>query len=100
MKKLFISSPMNGKTNEEIMEARNRAINLAERELKEPVEVIESFVPNATDPPLKCLARALELMADADIVVFTKGWSTARECFIEHECAEKYSLGVIITDGR
>ena len=99
MKKVFISCPMNGKTDEEILEARKRGTALAEKELKEPVEVIDSlFDPN--DKPLKLLAKALDLLADADAAVFTKGWGSARGCVIEHTCAEKYGIGYVITEGN
>ena len=40
MKKLFISQPMKGKTDEEILAVRAKAIESAERELGEPVAVI------------------------------------------------------------
>lgn len=43
MKKLFISQPMKDKTDEEILAVRAKAIESAERELGEPVEVIDSF---------------------------------------------------------
>ena len=43
MKKLFISQPMNGKTNEEIETVREKAIASATDMLGEPVEVIDSF---------------------------------------------------------
>ena len=43
MKKLFISQPMAGKTDEEIKETRKKAIEYAELLLGEKVEVIESF---------------------------------------------------------
>ena len=43
MKKLFISQPMRGKTNEEIMAVREKAIESAERELGEKVELGGTF---------------------------------------------------------
>lgn len=43
MKKLFISQPMRGKTEEEILAVRAQAIQTAERTLGEEVEVIDSF---------------------------------------------------------
>ena len=43
MKKLFISQPMAGKTDEDIKETRKKAIEYAELLLGEKVEVIESF---------------------------------------------------------
>lgn len=47
MKKLFISQPMNGKTNEEIETVREKAIASATDMLGEPVEVIDSFFKDA-----------------------------------------------------
>lgn len=43
MKKLFISQPMGGKTDEEILTERDVAIKAAEELLKELVDVIDSF---------------------------------------------------------
>jgi len=43
MKKLFISQPMNGKTDEEILRERNEAINIAKDIVGEEVEVLETF---------------------------------------------------------
>ena len=47
MKKLFISQPMRDKTNQEILSVREEAIKTVERELGEPIEVIESFFQDA-----------------------------------------------------
>ena len=43
MKKLFISQPMRGKTDEEILAVREKAIKAAEKLIGEPVEVIDSL---------------------------------------------------------
>lgn len=43
MKKLFISQPMRGKTDEEIFAERKNAIAGTEHYLNEEVEVIDSF---------------------------------------------------------
>ena len=43
MKRLFISQPMKGKTDEEILDAREKAIESAKKRLGEDVEVIDSF---------------------------------------------------------
>lgn len=47
MKKLFISQPMKGKTDEEILMERKAAIKEAEKLVGEPVEVIDSFFQSA-----------------------------------------------------
>lgn len=97
MKKLFISQPMRGKTDEEILAAREKAIKSAERNLGEPVEVIDSFFQNAPADarPLWFLGKSLELLSTADIAYFAKGWEDARDCRIENQCAIEYGIEVI-----
>lgn len=97
MKKLFISQPMKGKTDEEILEERQKAIKSAEKMVGEPVEVIDSFFQNAPADakPLWFLGKSLELLAGADIAYFTKGWQDARGCKIENTCAIEYGIPVI-----
>lgn len=97
MKKLFISQPMRGKTDEEILAERKKAIESAERNLGEPVEVIDSFFRNAPVDarPLWFLGKSLELLSTADIAYFAKGWEDARGCRIENQCAIEYGIEVI-----
>lgn len=99
MKKLFISQPMNGKTNEEILAVREKAIDSAKKNLGDDVEVIDSYFedynPENGCVPLKYLSKSLELLADADIAYFAKGWEDARGCRIENQCAIAYGIEVI-----
>lgn len=97
MKKLFISQPMRGKTNEEILATRNAAIESAERNLGEKVEVIDSFFQDAPvdTNPLWYLAKNIELLATADVAYFAKDWEKYRGCRIENECAIEYGIDVI-----
>ena len=97
MKKVFISQPMRGKTDEEILAERKKAIESAERNLGEPVEVIDSFFQNAPADarPLWFLGKSLELLSTADIAYFAKGWEDARGCRIENQCAIEYGIEVI-----
>lgn len=94
MKKLFISQPMRGKTDEEILAVREKAIKSAEEMIGEPVEVIDSFFQSAPADarPLWFLGKSLELLSDADIAYFAKDWQKARGCKIEHECAVEYGI--------
>ena len=97
MKKLYISQPMNGKTNEEILAVREKAIESAERNLGEKVEVIDSFFQDAPVDanPLWYLGKSIELLSTADVAYFAKGWEEARGCRIENTCAIEYGLDVI-----
>lgn len=97
MKKLFISQPMRGKTDEEILAVREKAIESAKRHFNEEVEVIDSFFQSAPAEakPLWFLGKSLELLSTADVAFFAKGWEDARGCRIEHECAIEYGIDTI-----
>ena len=97
MKKLFISQPMKGKSDEEILKERENAIKSAEELLEEPVELIDSFFQSAPADarPLWFLGKSLELLSIADIAFFAKGWEDARGCKIEHTCAVEYGITTI-----
>lgn len=83
MKKLFISQPMKGKTNEEIEAERAKAV------LNDDVEVIDSFFKDAPVDarPLWFLGKSIELLSVADAAYFAKDWDKYRGCKIEHTCA-------------
>lgn len=97
MKKLFISQPMRGKTDAEILAEREKAIASAEKHLGEKVEVIDSFFQNAPAEakPLWFLGKSLELLSTADVAYFAPGWEQARGCRIENTCAIEYGITVI-----
>lgn len=94
MKKLFISQPMRGKSDEEILATREQAIKEAQKLVGEPVEVIDSFFRSAPADakPLWYLGESLKLLALADVAYFAPGWQEARGCKIEHTCAVEYGI--------
>lgn len=94
MKKLFISQPMRDKTNEQIKEEREKAVEIAKQQLGEEVEVIDSFFEDAPHDtkPLWFLAKSLELLSTADAAFFAKGWEGYRGCRIEHKAALEYGI--------
>ena len=94
MKKLFISQPMRGKSDEDILTERKKAIESAEKVIGEPVEVIDSFFQKA---PVDAKATVVPwkisgTLAGADIAYFAEGWQDARGCRIEHTCAAEYNI--------
>ena len=94
--KLFISQPMRGKTDAEILAVRERAIEAAEKHLGEKCEVIDSFFGTSDmSHALEYLGESIKLMATADVVYFAKGWEEARGCRIENTCAIEYGIDVI-----
>lgn len=97
MKKLFISQPMRGKTNEEILQVRNEAIVIAHNITNDDIEVIDSFFEDAPvdAKPLWFLGKSIEMLSNADYVYFAEGWQNARGCIVEHYCAKEYGLTII-----
>lgn len=101
MKKVFISQPMNGKTDDEILAERQAIIELAKEDLGE-IEVIDSFFIEAPHDakPLWFLGKSFELLADADISYFADGWQSARGCKLEHDACEAYGINTVYVGFR
>lgn len=98
----FISQPMNGLSKNEILEKRNKVIQILN---SEGYEVIDSFfgdkfskdVPpeeNVVQIPVWFLSESLKKMSYCDTVYFCEGWKSARGCKIEHEVAKQYGLNI------
>lgn len=96
MKRIFISQPMRGKTDTEILNERFFAIAKAQVLIGEEFEVIDTFYtdfhPNAN--PLEYLARSIKDLATADIAIFIGDWKNYRGCRIEHLCAVEYGIDI------
>ncbi len=95
MKKLFISQPMRGRTDVEILKERELLIEAAKREHGdvEPLDSFFKFDPG-NGAPLAFLGESLKRLAEADIAVFAPGWENARGCRIEHICCEEYGIKI------
>ena len=91
--KIFLSQPMNGKTDEQIRTERKNIEVYLRYLFKKDIEIIDTVLDlEEGTHPLVYLGKSIELMADADIVCFMDGWRMARGCIIEHEAALRYNL--------
>lgn len=98
MKKLFISSPMKGLSEEDIKDLREDMRKIAEIVFDEEFEVIDSYIKE--DPPeninagLYYLGESLKKMAEADYYIgIDIGYDTDfHGCWIENEAAKKYGM--------
>ena len=104
MKKVMLSQPMNGKSDAEIAEMRNRAIQVLEEKGFEVVNTLFTDEWYSSEKmkergvvqiPLCFLAKSLENMSLCHAAYFCKGWENARGCKIEHEAAVAYGLEII-----
>lgn len=90
--KMFISQPMNGRTEEEIIKERRDIAKL----LPANCEMLDTLFDLDTDNPIMYLAKSIEKLAEADCVIFIPGWEDARGCKIEFEIAKAYGKVIVI----
>ena len=91
--KAMISQPMRGKIEEEILKVRNSIID----DLKlNGFEIINTLFDFGDKPAIFYLAKSIEAMSEADVVIFTPDWEEARGCRIEFEIAKEYGKRIII----
>lgn len=104
MNKAMISQPMAGKTDDEIVATRNKAISVLESKGFEIINTLftdewyskEQMVERGVvQIPLCFLAKSLENMSLCHAAYFCKGWENARGCKIEHDVAVAYGLNII-----
>lgn len=107
MMKAMISQPMAGKTDEEIVETREKAKAKLEELGYEFINTLftdewysrEAMAERGVvQVPLCYLAKSLENMSKCHAVYFCKGWKNARGCRIEHDAAVAYGLAVLYED--
>ena len=98
--KIFISIPMKGLSDEEIkknFDDIKYSLRLKYEDQYE-VEFLDSFVSEkcpAKNEPVWYLGKSLEVLADADIAYFAKGWNKAKGCRIENQAAYAYDITCI-----
>lgn len=100
MKKLFISQPMRGLTDEEILKTREEIRVRAEQVIGKPIQLINSFIeeyPGEINKsiPVWYLGKSIQFLSQADIAYFGGDWRNARGCKIEHEIADAYDIKII-----
>ena len=104
MKKAMISQPMRGKTEDEIVATREKAISALEEKGYKVVNTLftdEWYSKEKMEErgvvqiPLSFLAKSLENMSLCHAAYFCKGWENARGCRIEHEAAKAYGLEIL-----
>ena len=104
IKKAMVSQPMAGKTENEIVETRERAIKVLEEKGYKIINTLftDEWYSKAqmeqrgvVQIPLCFLAKSLENMSLCHAAYFCKGFEKARGCRIEHEAAKAYGLEII-----
>lgn len=94
--KYFISQPMAGLTDEEILVRRGQIIQLIKAmRPNENVEIIDSFTKSEEIQGrgrIAMLGDSIMKMYDADVAFFAKGWERSAGCKVEHEVCVQYQI--------
>lgn len=96
MKKLFVSVPMKGRTEEEIKASIKKMKKIAEAYEGEELELIDSYIednpPQNNNQAIWYLAKSLEKLANADIFIGIDDAWEWNGCFVESEVAGRYGI--------
>ena len=96
MKKLFISVPMKGRTEEEIKASIQMMKRIAEAYEGEELELIDSYVegnpPKNNHQSVWYLGKSLEKLSEADIFIGSDDDFDWSGCYIERITAIKYDI--------
>lgn len=104
MKKLFISVPMRGRTEEAIRKSIVKMHNAAEAIIGEKLKLVESYSPDnepfSKHEDVLMLGGAIQKMADADYVIgIAEDWNCAG-CGCEMDIARKYGIPTITLEAK
>ena len=96
MKKLFVSVPMKGRTEEEIRASIKKMHKIAEVFAGEELELIDSYVednpPGDNNQAIWYLGESLKKLAGADVFITISDHWSWDGCFIENQVAERYGI--------
>ena len=112
-KNIFISQPMSGKSEEEILATRQKEIEKIHQFFDadgEQVNIIDSYIDDATRNEFQgrmgdainwdiyWLSQSLQKLALADTIWLCDGWGHSKGCNVELECATQYGLDIVYSD--
>ena len=98
-KKLFISCPMKGRTEENIKKSMAKMHKIAETVFEQELDVIDTYIedepPVGIKPGIWYLGKSIEMMAEADyfIGVLSAG-RFGSGCSIETDVARSYGIPI------
>lgn len=100
-KKLFISCPMKGRTEENIRKSMEKLHRIAEVIFDQELEVIQSYIehtpPETTNQAIWYLGESIKKMADADYFIGVDSYGF-RGCYIELSVARNYNIPYYMID--
>lgn len=96
MKKLFISCPMKGRTEENIRKTMDKMHKIAEDMFEQELEVIPSYIednpPENTNAAVWYLGKSIQLLSEADYYIGVDCLYFFNGCMVENEVAREYGI--------
>ena len=96
MKKLFVSVPMKGRTEEEIRASIEKMKKIAEVYEGEELELIDSYIedtpPETNKQAIWYLGKSIEKLATADVFIGIDDAWEWNGCYVEREVAGRYGI--------
>lgn len=96
MKKLFISCPMNGRTEENIKKSMEKMHKIAEIVFDQELEVIDSYIeenpPENVNQGIWYLGKSIQRLSEADCFIgidYNEFW---KGCLMEAQIAQMYGI--------
>lgn len=98
--KVFVSQPMSGLTDAEIIAIREKVFGDYKADHPSAV-LMDSYTAikkrfgefhTYEHPNVAMLAAAIDILADSDVILFAKGWEKHRGCRIEDKVATYYDI--------
>lgn len=96
-KKLFVSLPMRGLTDEEIV-ARQEKLLEPYKDKYELMDTVSREDPPNPDNPVWYLGGSIQMLGDADLVIFASNWAEAPGCRIERMVCALYAIKYVEED--
>ena len=104
MKKLFVSVPMKGRTEDEIKASIQKMKKIAEIYEGEELELIDSYIednpPKDSKEAVWYLGESLKKLAQADVFVGINEAYDWNGCYIERDTAQRYGIKTYIVQAR
>ena len=104
MKKIFISCPMKGRTEENIRKSMEKMHRIAEIVFEQELEVIPSYIednpPQDAQEAIWYLGKSIQLMAQADYYIGIDYSDFFHGCTIENEIASWYGVQRTFVNAR
>lgn len=104
MKKLFVSVPMKGRTEEEIKASIQKMKKIAEIYEGEELELIDSYIednpPKGSKEAVWYLGESLKKLAQADVFIGIDEAYDWNGCYIERDTAQRYGIKTYIASVR